>query len=595
MALRMRTTLLLALLSVSFGVGSLSLIIVHSIVRKQIRGDLSADLLRSMTAFHKLQDRQQQTLQHEASLLAALPYLKSLMTTADTRTIRDGAVGYSALSGGDLFALAGTDGQPIAVFVGGGSSSQGEPQSPIPPGIFLQGQFHYLVYQDTLYAVASHPLYFGPESSGTELGYVLLGYAINSRVAQEVGQDAAAEVAFSASGSMQASTLHGPARAALAQQLPTLVKDNSRVHDVWLGSEHFLGAATELSQTTDPAVQLIVLMSWDRASGYLRRLNRLLLAWGAFLLVVSALLAVLLSATITRPLDRLVAGTRALGSGNFDYHLGRAGVREIRELGDAFDLMRRRLRDLREELLAAERLATIGRMASSISHDLRHYLSAVYANAEFLGYDAAGAQERMELLGEIRKGVRGMTELIESLLLFSRTGKSLQLGWESVAALVDRSLALVRAHPDARTVEFVVDPMPLTDVWVDTLKIERALSNLILNACQAARQGTAVPQVRLSCIEDAAWLSLLVTDNGPGVPEAIRTKLFEPFVSQGKPSGMGLGLALAQKVAQEHNGNVKLEESSPGRTVFIMSLARERPSETAANEEAGTQSPAAVE
>jgi signal transduction histidine kinase len=321
----------------------------------------------------------------------------------------------------------------------------------------------------------------------------------------------------------------------------------------------------------------------------------LLLAWGAVLLAVSALLAVLLSATITRPLDRLVAGTHALGSGNFDYHLRQAGVREIRELGDAFDLMRRRLRDLREEVLAAERLATIGRMANSISHDLRHYLSAVYANAEFLGYDSASMQERMELLAEIREGVRGMTDLIESLLLFSRTGKSLQLGWDSLASLVDRSLALVRAHPDARNVKFVVEPIPRTDVWVDTLKVERALSNLILNGCQAARQGAGVPQVRISSTVDTVWISLRVADNGPGVPEAVRSTLFQPFVSQGKPSGMGLGLALAQKIAQEHNGNVKLEESRPGHTVFTMTLAKEQPVDLAAAEDAATHSPSSIE
>ncbi len=595
MALRMRTTLLLCLLSVSFGVGSASLIIVHSIIRKQIRSDISADLERSIATFRNLQSQQQQTLQHEASLLAALPVLKSLMTTTDTRTIRDGAAGFSALSGGDLFALAGTDGQAIAVFASGNGSVAGERQSPIPPSIFFQEQPHYLVYEGALYAVAAHPLYFGSEGTGTELGYVLLGYAVNNRVAQEVGQDAAAEVAFSAAGTIQATTLREAGRAALAQQIPSLLRTSNSGQDVWLGGEHFVGAATRLAGAADPGVELVVLKSWDQASSYLTRLNRLLLAWGVVLLAVSTLLAVLLSATITRPLDRLVAGTRALGSGNFDYHLRRAGVREVRELGDAFDLMRRRLRDLREELLAAERLATIGRMANSISHDLRHYLSAVYANAEFLGYDSAGPQERMELLAEIREGVRGMTDLIESLLLFSRTGKSLQLGWESLASVVDRSLALVRAHPDARNVEFVVEPMPQTDILVDTLKVERALSNLILNGCQAARQRAGKPQVRLSCTVDAVCISLRVTDNGPGVPEAVRATLFQPFVSQGKPSGMGLGLALAQKIAQEHNGNVRLEDSRLGLTVFTMTLAKERPGALAAVEEAAAHLPARIE
>ncbi|HUB52894.1 MAG TPA: HAMP domain-containing sensor histidine kinase [Terracidiphilus sp.] len=585
----MRTTMLLCLLSVSFGVGSLSLIIVRSIVSKQIRNDISTDLDRSMATFRNIQAQQQHTLQHEASLLAALPVLKSLMTTADTRTIRDGAVGFWAMSGGDLFALAGSDGHPIAVFASSSAAGQGEPKADIPLTIFIEEQPDYLVYDGVLYAVAAHPLYFGPEGSGTRLGYVLIGSAVNNRVAQEVGQDSAAEVAFYAGGMIEATTLQAAERAALNQQIPSLMKSSGGGQNIWLGGEHFVGAATQLEGAAGPNVELVVLKSWDLASSYLTRLNKLLLAWGAFLLVVSALLAVLLSATITRPLDRLVAGTRALGSGNFDYHLPRAGVREIRELRDAFDQMRLRLRALGEELLAAERLATIGQMASSISHDLRHYLSAVYANAEFLGYDATSPQERLELLSEIQNGVRGMTELIESLLLFSRTGKSLQLGWESLASLVDRSLALVRAHPDARYVEFVTEPMPHSELWLDAVKIERAMSNLILNGCQAARLAAGTPQVHLSYTEDLNWIFLHVADNGPGVPEAIRTTLFEPFVSQGKPKGMGLGLALAQKIAQEHNGNVKLEDSRPGNTVFTLSLPKKQLLDAAAAEDAGAR------
>ncbi len=124
-------------------------------------------------------------------------------------------------------------------------------------------------------------------------------------------------------------------------------------------------------------MRLVVLRSYlGGASQYLNRLNLLLLFLGAFLLALSGALAVYLSATITRPLDKLVAGARAIGAGNFEYRLQRTGAIEIQELGEAFDRMRRRLRTAREELVAAERLATIGRMASSISHDLRHYLSA---------------------------------------------------------------------------------------------------------------------------------------------------------------------------------------------------------------------------
>jgi signal transduction histidine kinase len=573
-AMRMRTTLLVCLVSMSFGVLSLNLIIIHSVLQKQIRSDISADLGRSVVTFRNIQAQRQQMLLREVSLLAALPVLKSLMTTADTGTIRDGAADFYHLSGGDLFALADQSGNPIAVFEGGYSWGGADVANSITPTAFTTSQPHYLLLRGDLYEIASQPLYFGSPVNGTRLGYVILGFAVNRRMVEEVSQAASADVIVFASSAMVATTLDQQYQAEGVKSREALLSNASGTAEVWFGRERFVYRSAPLANSPDPVVNLIVLKSYDQASRYLTRLDRVLLLLGAILLVGSGALAVYLATSITRPLDKLVAGARALGAGNFDYHLRRSGAMEIRELGDAFDLMRRRLKHAREELLANERLATIGRMASSISHDLRHYLSAVYANAEFLGYDSVGTEERGELLAEIRQGVRGMTDLIESLLFFSRTGQSLQLSYESLPFLVDRSIAMVRSHPDTQTVRFEVEPMPQIEVWLDTLKIERALYNLLLNACQAARQRTGDPKIEVSLKEDSEQVALFIADNGPGVSESVRVTLFQPFVSEGKASGIGLGLTLAHKIAQEHGGAVTLEESQPGHTVFRLSLAK---------------------
>ena len=85
--------------------------------------------------------------------------------------------------------------------------------------------------------------------------------------------------------------------------------------------------------------------------------------------------------------------------------------------------MRAELKRTQGELIESDRLATIGRMASSVSHDLRHHLSAIYANAEFMSLAHTGNEERTELLVEVQEGVQGMTELIESLLLSARLAR----------------------------------------------------------------------------------------------------------------------------------------------------------------------------
>jgi len=238
--------------------------------------------------------------------------------------------------------------------------------------------------------------------------------------------------------------------------------------------------------------------------------------------------------------------------------------------------MRREILQANQALLESERLATIGRMASSVSHDLRHYLAAVYANSEFLASGCLSDEERTEILAEIRSAVDGTTELLESLLIFSRSGPGIRRSHQLVATLVDRAVAMVRAHPDAACVEFSVqNHTPAeTAATVDGRQIERAFYNLLLNACQAIRSGGDVPRVIVTLDVRPADIILEVMDNGDGVPESIRSTLFEPFVSEGKQKGSGLGLTLAQCIAREHGGDVILVSSRPGETIFRMSVSR---------------------
>ena len=159
----------------------------------------------------------------------------------------------------------------------------------------------------------------------------------------------------------------------------------------------------------------------------MNQLSRLLLGVGFGAVIVGTLLVYVTARNITRPLDRLVDGVRALGKGDFRYPLQASGGGEVAELTDAFARMRESLQEAQQRLLDAERLATIGRMASSISHDLRHPLTAVLANAEFLADADLTPAQREELYLEIRIAVNRLTDLVDSLLELSRPAESLNL------------------------------------------------------------------------------------------------------------------------------------------------------------------------
>jgi signal transduction histidine kinase len=172
--------------------------------------------------------------------------------------------------------------------------------------------------------------------------------------------------------------------------------------------------------------------------------------------------------------------------------------------------------------------------------------------------------------------VHGTTELIESMLIFSRTGAAIRRSHELVATLLERAMALLHAHPDAAGVVLTAQSGDPADsaALVDGKQVERAIYNLLLNACQSARTGTDAARVeaRLS-IRDSV-ISIEVEDNGPGVAESVRSSMFQPFVSEGKQKGSGLGLTLANCIAAEHGGEVILVATSPGKTIFRMTISR---------------------
>jgi signal transduction histidine kinase len=230
----------------------------------------------------------------------------------------------------------------------------------------------------------------------------------------------------------------------------------------------------------------------------------------------------------------------------------------------------------RNSLIEAERMSAIGRMACSISHDLRHSLTAIYANAEFLERGDLCAGSRADLLLEIQEAVLAMTERIDSLLQFGRNGHKDPPVRERVSVIVEKAIAAVKVHPDGKNVSITFSKSSSAEAEINTRSLESAIYNLLLNACQAATRSDHLHEVEVRVIEVDEHIHVAVSDNGPGIPASIRRTLFDPFVTAGKPNGTGLGLTLARRIAEEHGGSVCLEESNRGKTVFTLSLSKNR-------------------
>jgi signal transduction histidine kinase len=573
---RTHVLLVVAMAVIIAVVTGLSVLLIRHQLLLQVTDQLTLDLDHSVVTFDNLQAERMATLERENALLAELPTLKALMTSGDDLTIQDGAAEFWHLSGTDLFVLTDPTGRVVAAYTRSGSSGQALRQG--IKVLLASPDKRYLIDGNSLYACAWQPLYFGSEQEGTLLGYVVSGVPIE-RTVREISQPTGAEATFLSGGQVLASTLDPAAQAALARQVSSLGGKSRAPVRVNLGDTPFLSAKEDLSEAATSPLQLVVLKSFEPAERSISQIDRMVLFVALLALVSGTFLMIVVSRFVTRPLEDLSTSVRAFGLGDVEHRVPRHGTQEVRQLSRAFTRMRSEIQKAHQAVLESERLATIGRMASSVSHDLRHYLAAIYANAEFLASERFSPKERADIFSEIRAAVGGTTEMLESLLIFSRTGSSIRRQPELMSTLVERATALVRTHPDAEGVALAThlgEPSE-TAVAVDGKQIERAISNLILNACQSARSMGPAARVEITLEPQKEQILVNIIDNGRGVPSNIRKSLFEPFVSEGKQKGTGLGLTLAHCVALEHGGEVVLLSSRPGETIFQMKVARGTP------------------
>jgi signal transduction histidine kinase len=572
--IRTYVLLVLGMAVVTLIVTSLCALIIRDRWRAQVTDDLTRDLEHSVRAFQDLQAERLGALEREDALLSELPTLKALMTSGDDLTIQDGAVEFWQISGTDLFALADPRGRIVAAYTKSGTTSS-ILQDGLKSLLNSSGK-HYLIDGKSLYACSLRPLYFGSDEEGTLLGYVISGVSIE-RTVRQISQPTGVEATFLSNGKIVASTLTSSLQASLATQPSLLSGIPQAPATLKLGDTRFLAATEDLSTTATSPLQLVVLKSLEPAEHSISRINKMVLSAGLLALLCGTALMITLSRLVTRPLEELSKSVRAFGMGDMDHQLPLHGTQEVLELSSAFAGMRNEIQRANRALLESERLATIGRMASSVSHDFRHYLATIYANSEFLVDDRFSSKERAEIFADIRAAVLGTTDMIESLLIFSRTGASIRRSPELMVALLEHATALVRTHPDAEGVRIETrcgDPAE-TGVLVDEKQIERAIFNLLLNACQSVRTSATAPHVLVTVEARERQIIVNVIDNGAGVPEKIRKSLFEPFVSEGKQKGTGLGLTLADCIASEHGGEIILLSSRPGETIFQMKVARD--------------------
>lgn len=236
-----------------------------------------------------------------------------------------------------------------------------------------------------------------------------------------------------------------------------------------------------------------------------------------------------------------------------------------RELREAL----RELQEMQDELIRAERLSVVGRMAASIIHDLKNPMTTIKGYASLLGREGLDADTRRRFSRIITDSVDTFVEMAQEILDYSRGGGPLQLRDVEVANLIKDLCVFIERDFGEKGLAIHCELDYTGPVQIDETKMRRVLYNIAANARDVMKPGG---QFTINSQQLDGYVEFRLSDSGPGIPTEIQDTLFEPFVTHGKPTGTGLGLAIVKKTVEDHGGTITVE-SAPGQgATFVLRL-----------------------
>ncbi len=242
---------------------------------------------------------------------------------------------------------------------------------------------------------------------------------------------------------------------------------------------------------------------------------------------------------------------------------------------------------LTQERIQFERLSAVGRMIGSIVHDFRSPLTALRGYAGMLTNLDLNKRERGDYGQSVIEECDRLNEMVDELLEFTRGSHfDLSREWVRPAPYLGALAARLRAQFRERHIRVELELGYSGEIFVDKKRLDRALWNVAINACQAMSDGGQLI-LRSECFGNGVCLS--VEDDGSGIPEEVKHRIFEPFFSYGKSEGIGLGMLIAQKAVEDHGGEITVEsEEGVGTQVrfYLPVDASKQPTAVAASAKA---------
>jgi signal transduction histidine kinase len=543
---------------------------VQSNVVSTTTRSLEDEVHASFRAYRSLWNARSDSLASISSIISRMSDVRQAFNTRDRATIRDTA--------GELWSKVSDENAVFVVTEPSGrvlASLGGTADTAIPKELaivraamkhFPDQAKGFWLNEGRLYQVAVTPVYVQSSSEPLLLNVLVAGFVVDHLVAARLKEaTGGSEFLFLSHGKVIASTLNPRATGAVAAR----VANRQSLHRVSDGVIEYSPLINPLTDIDGQQIgELCILRSFEAASERLNALQRNIILLWLFAVAVGLVLTYLLARTIVRPLSDLDRAAAEVARQNYNYQVAVTSEDEIGRLARTFNTMCASIRDARDELIRQERISTIARLSSSIVHDLRNPLAAIYGGAEMLVDTDLNPAQMKRLAGNIYRSSRRIQELLQDLLNISR-GKVAQAEvcrlHEVVAAAVESltSVALSQA------VSIEIEVPESIEVALARDRMERVFLNLIDNALEVMPDGGTI---RISAAVENDWVVVSVADTGPGIAPELRGRLFQPFVTSGKKNGLGLGLALSRQTVLDHGGDMWTESAARQGACFKLRL-----------------------
>lgn len=301
-------------------------------------------------------------------------------------------------------------------------------------------------------------------------------------------------------------------------------------------------------------------------------------------LVILALLSAgatfLLLRFVRRPIHSLAEQMAKVEQGDLSGRVTPLSSDEMGSLAGSFNSMVDNLEKARktleqyhyQQMVRADRLASVGEMASGVAHEIKNPLAGIGSAIAVLADDYPEDDPRRRIVAEVLEQLNRLNKTASDLLYFGKPGDP-DPAFVDLNELVNKTLFFIAQHPESRNVHRIkILDRELTPVWADEKQLQQVLFNVMINALQAMEQGGTLTVETARLDHDGRTLArIIVSDTGPGIAEKELEKIFSPFHTT-KTQGTGLGLAICRRLMEQQGGSIRVESRLGEGSVFTIEI-----------------------